>query len=75
MIRINIVFPWEKRRIIKEISSEVEKKYKQKVKVAIWNYNGDKIACLYIFLEDKTLYIRFDLDTNKIVTMCEDLSI
>lgn len=75
MIRINILFPWEKRRIIKEISPEIEEKYKKKVKKMEWNHTGNDVCSLYVFLEDdKSLYIRVDLNTYEILTISEDMS-
>lgn len=75
MIRINIVFPWEKKRIVEKISPQIEKKYSQKVKKVEWNYTGDKVCSLYVYLEDgKPLYLRIDIDMVKILTITEDMS-
>lgn len=74
MIRINIVFPWEKRRIIKAISPQIEEKYEKKVKNTEWNHTGNDVCSLYVFLEDdKPLYIRFDLVAYEILTISEDM--
>lgn len=75
MISINYLWPWEKRRIIKKISPEIEKEYKKKVKSTTWNHTGNDVCSLYVFLEDdKPLYIRVDLDTYEILTISEDMS-
>ena len=75
MIRINILFPWEKRRIIKKILPKIEKEYNKKVKRTTWNDTGSTECSFYVILEDgKPLYIRVDLDTYEILTICEDMS-
>lgn len=75
MIRINYLWPWEKRRIVKKISKQIEKEYRKKVKNVNWNYTGDTECSLYVYLEDgKELYVRFDIKIGKILTILDDLS-
>lgn len=74
MISINILFPWEKRRIIKKISPEIEKKYNKKVKRTIWNDTGSTVCSFYVILEDDVyLYVRVDLYTYEILTICKEM--
>lgn len=76
MIRINILFPSEKRRIQNQIATEVEKKYRKGVKSLYWNHVGDEKVSLYVFLEDYTpLFVTAEI--NRVVdtlTICEDMS-
>ena len=76
MISINILFPNEKKRIKREISEEIEKKYNKGVKSFKWNHVGDKKVYLYVFLDDETpLYITAEIDRIvDTMTISEDMS-
>lgn len=74
MIKINYLWPWEKKRIKQKVTEEIEEEYNQKVKNITWNHTGNEIASLYVYLKDgKQLYIRFDIDWFEIKTISEDM--
>ena len=76
MININILFPREKKRILKEISQEIKNKYNKDVKNFKFTHIGDEKVYLYVFLEDETpLYITASIiDVSNSMTICEDMS-
>lgn len=76
MISINILFPSEKKRIIREISEEIKKQYNKNVKNTKFNHVGNKKVYLYVFLEDDTpLYITADIDRiADTMTISDDMS-
>jgi len=76
MISINILFPKEKKRIIKEISEEIKKKYKKDVNDYQFTHVGDQKVYLYVYLEDGTpLYITARLtDIAGSMTIEDDMS-
>ncbi len=76
MININILFPREKRRIIKEISDKIKSKYNKEVKRFKFQHVGDEKVYLYAFLEDRTpLYITATMvDIAGSMTICDDMS-
>ncbi len=76
MIKINILFPREKKRIIGEISEEIKKRYNKEVKRVKFNHVGDEKVYLYAFLEDETpLYITAKIDrVVDTMTISEDMS-
>lgn len=75
MISINILFPWEKKRIIKKITPQIEEKYNRKIEEVSWNHTGDEVTSMYVYLEDdQPLYIRVDLRKYEILTISEDMS-
>lgn len=76
MIRINILFPSEKKRIVKEISEEIKKKYNKDLTRFDFQHVGDEKVYLYVFLEDGTpLYITAEIGRiANTMTICDDMS-
>ncbi len=76
MFNLNILFPWKKKRVLEEISSELKKKYNKEVISYDFTHLDSKLVALYVSLEDDTpLYItaRPD-DVSGSMTVCEDMS-
>lgn len=76
MIRINILFPSEKKRILAEIACIIKKRYNRSVKNFHFEHVGDEKVYLYAVLEDGTpLYITATIDRiADTMTICEDMS-
>lgn len=77
MIRINFLFPSEKRQIKKIISKEIKKRYQKNITAFTFTHVGDEKIYLYAILEDDTvLYITAEI--GRIVntmTICDDMSL
>ena len=76
MIKINILFPSEKRRIIEEISKKIKSEYNEDVKSFNFQHVGDEKVYLYVFLEDDTpLYVTAEMNrVSDSMTINDDMS-
>lgn len=77
MISVNILFPNEKKRIIKEITKKIKSDYNEDIKSFKFQHIGSEKVYLYIFLENgASLYITAEINNVfDSITICNDMSL